>query len=137
MLHQGLDFSFSGLKTAVLNANNQTEDYPQKKADIAASFEAAIVDSLVKKCERALKQTGLKRLVMAGGVSANLRLRAQLQDLAMRKRWQVFYPSAAFCTDNGAMIAYAGCQRLVAGQQENLSVTVKSRWPMVELPAVN
>ncbi|HNL81667.1 MAG TPA: tRNA (adenosine(37)-N6)-threonylcarbamoyltransferase complex transferase subunit TsaD, partial [Agitococcus sp.] len=112
----GLDFSFSGLKTAVLNANNQTEDYPQKKADIAASFEAAIVDSLVKKCERALKQTGLKRLVMAGGVSANLRLRAQLQDLAMRKRWQVFYPSAAFCTDNGAMIAYAGCQRLVAGQ---------------------
>ena len=133
----GLDFSFSGLKTAVLNANNQTEDYPQKKADIAASFEAAIVDSLVKKCERALKQTGLKRLVMAGGVSANLRLRAQLQDLATRKRWQVFYPSAAFCTDNGAMIAYAGCQRLVAGQQENLSVTVKSRWPMVELPAVN
>ena len=133
----GLDFSFSGLKTAVLNANNQTEDYPQKKADIAASFEAAIVDSLVKKCERALKQTGLKRLVMAGGVSANLRLRGQLQDLAMRKRWQVFYPSAAFCTDNGAMIAYAGCQRLVAGQQENLSVTVKSRWPMVELPAVN
>ena len=133
----GLDFSFSGLKTAVLNANNQTDDYPQKKADIAASFEAAIVDSLVKKCERALKQTGLKRLVMAGGVSANLRLRAQLQDLAMRKRWQVFYPSAAFCTDNGAMIAYAGCQRLVAGQQENLSVTVKSRWPMVELPAIN
>ncbi|HNP03211.1 MAG TPA: tRNA (adenosine(37)-N6)-threonylcarbamoyltransferase complex transferase subunit TsaD, partial [Agitococcus sp.] len=93
----GLDFSFSGLKTAVLNANNQTEDYPQKKADIAASFEAAIVDSLVKKCERALKQTGLKRLVMAGGVSANLRLRAQLQELAIRKRWQVFYPSAAFC----------------------------------------
>lgn len=133
----GLDFSFSGLKTAVLNANNQTDDYPQKKADIAASFEAAIVDSLVKKCERALKQTGLKRLVMAGGVSANLRLRAQLQELATRKRWQVFYPSPAFCTDNGAMIAYAGCQRLVAGQQENLSVTVKSRWPMVELPAVN
>lgn len=133
----GLDFSFSGLKTAVLNANNQTEDYPQKKADIAASFEAAIVDSLVKKCERALKQTGLKRLVMAGGVSANLRLRAQLQELAQRKRWQVFYPSPAFCTDNGAMIAYAGCQRLLAGQQENLSVTVKSRWPMVELPAVN
>ncbi len=133
----GLDFSFSGLKTAVLNAYNQTDDYPQKKADIAASFEAAIVDSLVKKCERALKQTGLKRLVMAGGVSANLRLRAQLQELASRKRWQVFYPSPAFCTDNGAMIAYAGCQRLLAGQQENLSVTVKARWPMVELPAVN
>ena len=132
----GLDFSFSGLKTAVLNAFNQTADYPQKKADIAASFEAAIVETLVKKCERALKQTGLKRLVMAGGVSANVRLRAQLQDLATRKRWQVFYPSPVFCTDNGAMIAYAGCQRLMAGLQEGLGVTIKPRWPMVELEAV-
>lgn len=132
----GLDFSFSGLKTSVLTAYKQTEDYPAKLADIAASFEAAIVDSLVRKCERALKQTGLSRLVMAGGVSANLRLRAQLQDLAQRKRWQVFYPSPMFCTDNGAMIAYAGCQRLMAGQQENLSVTVKPRWPMVDLPAL-
>lgn len=132
----GLDFSFSGLKTSVLTAYNQTPDYPQKKADIAASFEAAIVDTLVRKCERALKQTGLKRLVMAGGVSANVRLRAQLQDLAQRKRWQVFYPSHAFCTDNGAMIAYAGCQRLMAGQQENMAVIVKARWPMVDLPAV-
>ena len=129
----GLDFSFSGLKTAVLTAYNQSEDYPEKKADIAASFEAAMVDTLVRKCERALKQTGLKRLVMAGGVSANVRLRAQLQDLAQRKRWQVFYPSLAFCTDNGAMIAYAGCQRLLAGQQESLAVTVKARWPMVDL----
>ncbi len=133
----GLDFSFSGLKTSVLTAYKQTEDYPTKLADIAASFEAAIVDSLVRKCERALKQTGLSRLVMAGGVSANLRLRAQLQDLAQRKRWQVFYPSPMFCTDNGAMIAYAGCQRLMAGQQENLSVTVKPRWPMVDLPALD
>ncbi|MCP5176933.1 MAG: tRNA (adenosine(37)-N6)-threonylcarbamoyltransferase complex transferase subunit TsaD [Moraxellaceae bacterium] len=132
----GLDFSFSGLKTAVLNAYNQSTDYPQKKADIAASFETAIVETLVKKCERALKQTGLKRLVMAGGVSANVRLRAQLQDLATRKRWQVFYPSPVFCTDNGAMIAYAGCQRLMAGLQEGLGVTIKPRWPMVELEAV-
>jgi N6-L-threonylcarbamoyladenine synthase len=132
----GLDFSFSGLKTSVLTAYNQTADYPQKKADIAASFEAAMVDTLVRKCERALKQTDLKRLVMAGGVSANVRLRAQLQELAQRKRWQVYYPSPAFCTDNGAMIAYAGCQRLLAGQQENLAVTVRARWPMVELPAV-
>lgn len=132
----GLDFSFSGLKTSVLTAYNQSADYPQKKADIAASFEAAMVDTLVRKCERALKQTGLKRLVMAGGVSANVRLRAQLQELAQRKRWQVYYPSPAFCTDNGAMIAYAGCQRLLAGQQENLAVTVRARWPMVELPAV-
>ena len=132
----GLDFSFSGLKTSVLTAYKQTADYPNKLADIAASFEAAIVDSLVRKCERALKQTGLKRLVMAGGVSANVRLRAQLQDLAQRKRWQVFYPSPMFCTDNGAMIAYAGCQRLMAGQQEGLGVTIKPRWPMVDLVAV-
>ena len=132
----GLDFSFSGLKTSVLTAYKQTADYPNKLADIAASFEAAIVDSLVRKCERALKQTGLKRLVMAGGVSANVRLRAQLLDLAQRKRWQVFYPSPMFCTDNGAMIAYAGCQRLMAGQQEGLGVTIKPRWPMVELAAV-
>jgi N6-L-threonylcarbamoyladenine synthase len=132
----GLDFSFSGLKTSVLTAYKQTEDYPDKLADIAASFEAAIVDSLVRKCERALKQTGLKRLVMAGGVSANVRLRAQLLDLAQRKRWQVFYPSPMFCTDNGAMIAYAGCQRLMAGQQEGLGVTIKPRWPMVDLVAV-
>jgi N6-L-threonylcarbamoyladenine synthase len=132
----GLDFSFSGLKTSVLTAYKQTADYPNKLADIAASFEAAIVDSLVRKCERALKQTGLKRLVMAGGVSANVRLRAQLQDLAQRKRWQVFYPSPVFCTDNGAMIAYAGCQRLMAGQQEGLGVTIKPRWPMVDLVAV-
>ena len=129
----GLDFSFSGLKTSVLTAYKQTADYPNKLADIAASFEAAIVDSLVRKCERALKQTGLKRLVMAGGVSANVRLRAQLLDLAQRKRWQVFYPSPMFCTDNGAMIAFAGYQRLKAGQHDGLSVTTTPRWPMTEL----
>ena len=132
----GLDFSFSGLKTSVLTAYKNTADYPEKLADIAASFEAAVVDTLLRKCERALKETGLKRLVMAGGVSANVKLRADLEALAQRKRWQVFYPSHAFCTDNGAMIAYAGCQRLMAGQQENLAVTVKARWPMVELPAL-
>ena len=132
----GLDFSFSGLKTSVLTAYKNTPDYPEKLADIAASFEAAVVDTLLRKCERALKETGLKRLVMAGGVSANVKLRADLEAMAQRKRWQVFYPSHAFCTDNGAMIAYAGCQRLMAGQQENLAVTVKARWPMVELPAL-
>jgi N6-L-threonylcarbamoyladenine synthase len=132
----GLDFSFSGLKTSVLTAYKNTPDYPDKLADIAASFEAAVVDTLLRKCERALKETGLKRLVMAGGVSANVKLRADLEAMAQRKHWQVFYPSHAFCTDNGAMIAYAGCQRLMAGQQENLAVTVKARWPMVELPAL-
>ncbi len=104
----GLDFSFSGLKTSVLTAYKNTPDYPEKLADIAASFEAAVVDTLLRKCERALKETGLKRLVMAGGVSANVKLRAELEAMAQRKRWQVFYPSHAFCTDNGAMIAYAG-----------------------------
>ena len=132
----GLDFSFSGLKTAVRLVIENTPDYPEKTVDICASFEAAIVDTLVRKCERALKQTGMKRLVMAGGVSANIRLRAMLQDLAKRRRAQVFYPSAAFCTDNGAMIAFAGCQRLLAGQGENLAVSVRPRWSMVELPAV-
>jgi N6-L-threonylcarbamoyladenine synthase len=132
----GLDFSFSGLKTAVRLVIENTPDYPEKTVDICASFEAAIVDTLARKCERALKQTGMKRLVMAGGVSANIRLRAMLQDLAKRRRAQVFYPSAAFCTDNGAMIAFAGCQRLLAGQGENLAVSVRPRWPMVELPAV-
>jgi N6-L-threonylcarbamoyladenine synthase len=132
----GLDFSFSGLKTAVRLVIENTPEYPEKTVDICASFEAAMVDTLVRKCERALKQTGMKRLVMAGGVSANLRLRAMLQDLATRRRSQVYYPSAAFCTDNGAMIAFAGCQRLLAGQGENLAVSVRPRWPMVELPAV-
>ena len=132
----GLDFSFSGLKTAVRLVIENTPDYAEKTVDICASFEAAIVDTLVRKCERALKQTGLKRLVMAGGVSANLRLRAMLQDLAKRRRAEVFYPSPVFCTDNGAMIAFAGCQRLLAGQGENLAVSVRPRWPMVELPAV-
>ena len=132
----GLDFSFSGLKTAVRLVIENTPDYAEKTVDICASFEAAIVDTLVRKCERALKQTGLKRLVMAGGVSANLRLRSMLQDLAKRRRAEVFYPSPVFCTDNGAMIAFAGCQRLLAGQGENLAVSVRPRWPMVDLPAV-
>lgn len=132
----GLDFSFSGLKTAVITARDQTPDYPEKAADIAASFEAAVSDTLVRKCERAIKQTGLKTLVVAGGVSANKRLRAELGDMMKRHRGQVFYPAPAFCTDNGAMIAYAGAQRLLAGEKEDLKVKVKARWPMTELPAI-
>ncbi|MBP9731656.1 MAG: tRNA (adenosine(37)-N6)-threonylcarbamoyltransferase complex transferase subunit TsaD, partial [Moraxellaceae bacterium] len=104
----GLDFSFSGLKTAVLNAQNNTEDYPQKKADIAASFQAAAIDTLSRKCERALKESGVKRLVVAGGVSANKLLRAKLADMVQRHKAEVFYPALPFCTDNGAMIAFAG-----------------------------
>lgn len=129
----GLDFSFSGLKTAVLNALNNTADYPQKHADIAASFQAAAVDTLSRKCERALKETGVKRLVVAGGVSANKLLRAKLADMVQRHKAEVFYPALPFCTDNGAMIAFAGCQRLLAGEQQGLDIKVKPRWPMTEL----
>lgn len=132
----GLDFSFSGLKTAVLNALNNTPDYPQKGADIAASFQAAAVDTLVRKCERALKETGMRRLVVAGGVSANRLLRAELATMAQRRKSEVFYPAFAFCTDNGAMIAFAGCQRLLAGERDGLEISIRPRWPMAELGSV-
>ena len=131
----GLDFSFSGLKTAVLNAQNNTEDYPQKKADIAASFQAAAIDTLSRKCERALKESGVKRLVVAGGVSANKLLRVKLADMVQRHKAEVFYPALPFCTDNGAMIAFAGCQRLLEGEQQSLLIKVRPRWPMTELAA--
>ncbi|ELW79065.1 tRNA (adenosine(37)-N6)-threonylcarbamoyltransferase complex transferase subunit TsaD [Acinetobacter bereziniae] len=137
MLHQGLDFSFSGLKTAVSvqlkkleTEHANTENY---HADIAASFQEALVDTLVKKSVKALKQTGLKSLVIAGGVSANKRLRERLElDLAKIKA-TVYYAEPALCTDNGAMIAFAGYQRLKAGQQDGLAVTTTPRWPMTEL----
>ncbi|MEB3752776.1 tRNA (adenosine(37)-N6)-threonylcarbamoyltransferase complex transferase subunit TsaD [Acinetobacter sp. MD2(2019)] len=134
MLHQGLDFSFSGLKTAVsvqlkkLNGEN-------RDADIAASFQEAIVDTLVKKSVKALKQTGLKRLVIAGGVSANLRLRESLEHKLAKIKAEVFYAEPALCTDNGAMIAFAGYQRLKAGACDGLAVTTTPRWPMTELTA--
>lgn len=133
----GLDFSFSGLKTAVLTAREQTADYPEKVADICASFEAAAVDALIRKCIRALKQTGLKRIVLAGGVSANRRLRADMAAALRGMGGQAFYPAPAFCTDNGAMIAFAGCQRLRAGETVGLGVSVRARWPMTELSAID
>lgn len=132
----GLDFSFSGLKTSVLNALHATADYAQKPADIAASFQAAAVDTLVRKCERALRETGVTRLVVAGGVSANRLLRAQLAEMTTRRGAEVFYPALPFCTDNGAMIAFAGCRRLMAGEREGLGITIKPRWPMHELAAI-
>ncbi|MDP1540948.1 MAG: tRNA (adenosine(37)-N6)-threonylcarbamoyltransferase complex transferase subunit TsaD [Moraxellaceae bacterium] len=132
----GLDFSFSGLKTAVLTARDQTPDYPNRLADICASFEDAVVDTLLRKCLRALQQTGLKRLVLAGGVSANKRLRQVLAERLQAIGGEAYYPAPAFCTDNGAMIAFAGAQRLVAGESVDLVVTVRARWPMTELAAV-
>lgn len=133
----GLDFSFSGLKTFTLNtvkacreATGLTE---QDKSDIARAFEEAVVATLVIKCRRALEQEGLSTLVMAGGVSANRNLRAQLRSALGKVGAQVFYPAARFCTDNGAMIAYAGAQRLAAGQVDGPTTTVRPRWPMTEL----
>ena len=108
----------------------------QEICDIAASFQQAVVDTLVIKCERALQQTGYKRLVIAGGVSANTSLREQLAVLLKRYGGEVFYPRKEFCTDNGAMIALAGYFRLAAGQQQDLTIGVTPRWPMQDLPAI-
>ncbi|WP_336163451.1 tRNA (adenosine(37)-N6)-threonylcarbamoyltransferase complex transferase subunit TsaD [Acinetobacter ursingii] len=136
MLHQGLDFSFSGLKTAV-SVQLKKLGEENRDADIAASFQEAIVDTLVKKSVKALKQTGLKRLVIAGGVSANLRLREQLETSLQKIKAQVYYAEPALCTDNGAMIAFAGYERLKAGQHDGLEVTTTPRWPMTELKNPN
>lgn len=134
----GLDFSFSGLKTYTLNtvAANALEDgLPDEQtcADIANAFQTAVVSTLVVKCRRALEQTGMKTLVIAGGVSANKKLRADLEQALAKIGAKVFYARHEFCTDNGAMIAYAGCQRLLAGQTEPLAVNVRARWPLDSL----
>lgn len=137
----GLDFSFSGLKTFTLNTvhahkNAAGELDSQTRADIAAAFQEAAVDTLVIKCRRALRETGLKQLIIAGGVSANLRLREKLQVALAKERAQVFYPGLQYCTDNGAMIAYAGCQRLLAGEQAPLAVRTRARWPLSDVDRV-
>lgn len=137
----GLDFSFSGLKTFTLNtvAQHRGDDVlpdDQTMADIACAFQEAVVDTLAIKCRRALESTGLKRLVVAGGVSANTRLREKLERSLAKLQGEVFYARHEFCTDNGAMIAYAGCQRLMAGQQDDLAITVMPRWPIDTLPPI-
>ena len=129
----GLDFSFSGLKTFALNTINASEKTMQDKANIAASFQEAVADTLSIKCKRALQQTGLKRLIVAGGVSANKKIRASLTEMAQKEHVQIYFPRLEFCTDNGAMIAYAGCQRLLAGNQQSLEIFARPRWPMNEL----
>jgi len=135
----GLAFSFSGLKTFTLNTTHAERDEqgkidPQTLADIACAFEDAVVDTLAIKCRRALQQTGLKQLVIAGGVSANQRLRERLGAMVEKERAALFYARPEFCTDNGAMIAYAGCQRLLAGQQADLRIQCQPRWPLDTLP---
>ncbi|XOV81349.1 MAG: tRNA (adenosine(37)-N6)-threonylcarbamoyltransferase complex transferase subunit TsaD [Aestuariibacter sp.] len=130
----GLDMSFSGLKTAAANTIHQVRQQgelsDQDQADIAAAFQEAVVDTLVIKCRRALEQTGVKSLVIAGGVSANTRLREKLGNLMRKKGGKVYYPQLQFCTDNGAMIAYAGAKRLSAGQSDPMSQQVLPRWPL-------
>jgi N6-L-threonylcarbamoyladenine synthase len=133
--HPGLDFSFSGLKTAVVTAVQNQPLTPRLVADIAASFEAAAVDVLAIKCEWALEQTGARQLVVAGGVSANRKLRERLTQLSEKLGVRVFFPRPEFSTDNGAMIAYAGYLRLAAGQHEPLSFGARARWPIEEIGA--
>ena len=137
----GLEFSFSGLKTSALNTWQQCQsagdDSEQTRCDISLAFQQAVVETLTIKCKWALKQTGLKRLVIAGGVSANKSLRLSLEKMLGDLKGNVFYARPEFCTDNGAMIAFAGCQRLQAGQKEDLSISVQARWPMEQLKGLN
>ncbi len=129
----GLDFSFSGLKTFALTTLQNTGNDAQTLADIARAFQDAVVDTFVIKCRRALQHTGLKRLVVAGGVSANATLRARLNALAQDDNAQVFYPRLEFCTDNGAMIAFAGSLRLKAGLSQPLQFDTYARWAIQDL----
>ncbi len=128
----GLDFSFSGLKTFALNTFQAHREEPDIEAHIARAFQDAVIDTLIIKCRRALKETGLSRLVVAGGVSANRMLRSRLREMADELGVEVWYPRPEFCTDNGAMIAYAGCQRLLAGERGAVEMEVKPRWPLAD-----
>lgn len=144
----GLDFSFSGLKTHAMNVLRtnitttdhnfeNTADTEAMRADIACAFEDAAIDTLIIKSKRALKQTGMNRLVVAGGVGANQKLRNRLQTEMLALQGEVFFPRLEFCTDNAAMIAFAGFQRLQAGQQDDLEIKVYARWNMQTLPPVS
>lgn len=126
----GLDFSFSGLKTCALQTIQANASDDQTKADIALAFQSAIVDTLTIKCERALRESGLNCLVIAGGVGANLALRESLKTMTAKNNTALYFPRLEFCTDNGAMIAYAGCQRLLRGEHDDLNVQVKPRWSL-------
>ncbi len=139
MLHsKDFNFSFSGLKTAVLTVvkNHPGELTGQDKANVARAFVDALVDVIVAKCCNAMRHSGLERLVIAGGVGANTQLRAGLNAAAAKKRFEVYYPELEFCTDNGAMIAFAGAMRLKADPeqaQRNYAFTVRPKWPLNEL----
>ena len=132
----GLDFSFSGLKTFAMNTLKNHADEDNVEAHIAAAFQQAVVDTLIIKCRRAMDKTGFNTLIVAGGVGANQALREKLRSEMRKKDVAVFFPQPAFCTDNGAMIAYAGALRLQAGQHDNEDFSGTPRWPMAELPPV-
>jgi len=137
----GLDFSFSGLKTAVRTAIAEASDTngdlsERQRADIARGFEEAVVATLAIKCGRALQQTRMHTLIIAGGVSANLQLREVLEKTVEKFDAKLFYAKPRFCTDNGAMIAYAGCQRLLAGQEDDLEIRAQPRWSLEALAAI-
>ena len=137
----GLDFSFSGLKTFALNALHEElavrPDTEQARADIARAFEEAVVETLLIKCRRAVEAAGVDRLVLSGGVSANRRLRTRMDAMMRARGGRVFFPRPTLCTDNGAMIAFAGHQRLAAGQHERLSFQARPRWALDGLPALD
>ncbi|GAB6066687.1 tRNA (adenosine(37)-N6)-threonylcarbamoyltransferase complex transferase subunit TsaD [Methylothermus subterraneus] len=133
----GLDFSFSGLKTQARYTLAQASGDTQDLADLAYAFQEAVVDTLAIKVRRALRHTGLKRLVAAGGVCANRTLRERLAQVAEQEGARLFLPRPEFCTDNGAMIAFCGCLRLLAGQREGHEIRAQARWPLEELPPIN
>lgn len=137
----GLDFSFSGLKTYARNTITSLRDdagelAEQDVADVARAFEEAVVNTLSIKCRRALEETGYKTLIIAGGVSANLRLREVLEEAMTKVNGRLFYAQLKYCTDNGAMIAYAGCQRLMAGERDDLEIRAQPRWSLESLAAI-
>lgn len=127
-----LNFSFSGLKTAAMLAIRAQPLDDQARADLAHAFQEAVIETLVVKCQRALRQTGLTTLVVAGGVSANTVLQKRLRDTLSYLSVQVFYPRHEFCGDNGAMIAYLGWLRLSQGHSDSLKIDVKARWPLAD-----
>ena len=129
----GLDFSFSGLKTFALNTINSENMDEQTRADVAYAFVDAIVDTFVIKCKRAIDETGIKQLVVAGGVSANKQLQKALVNMFDEVGGQVFFPRDEYCTDNGAMVAYSGYLRIKKGQCDALSFTAKPRWPLEDI----
>lgn len=131
----GLDFSFSGLKTFARNTLDKHSD-ETIAADVSRAFEEAVADTLAIKCRRALRQCGMNRLVSAGGVSANRRIRQRLTEIAKAEGGQAYFPRLEFCTDNGAMIAFAGAMRLQTGEQSGLEIETRARWPISELSAI-